>query len=115
MDSKEFWAIVQRQLDDLCTARTGADVLRILSRQQAAAMLDGATIAGDGFFAGSGGDGTVMESLTKAGWSIDWIRASYYWAMRCPDGREAITYVEGDIYPGTNPLPMTQEKPQPEQ
>src|SRR5205809_196464 len=58
------------------------------------------TSAGDAFFAGSGGDGSAYSSLDKAGWSTAWWEAGYYWAMRAPDGRSGITYVEGDIYDG---------------
>lgn len=51
------------------------------------------------FFAGSGGDGTVMEALTDAGWRVTWAEASYYYVMTAPDG-SSITYIEGDIERG---------------
>ena len=85
-----FWDVIAGQLVELRTAASADDVLRILA-------YDGCT--GDGFFAGSGGDGTVMESLLEAGWSVTWCAASYYWVMRAPGGDE-ITYVEGDIFRG---------------
>lgn len=89
-----FWDDIARQLAELRTATTADDVLRILP---------GGEGSGEGFFAGSGGDDTVMESLLEAGWSVTWAAASYYWVMRAPGGDE-ITYVEGDIFRGDQAL-----------
>lgn len=86
-----FWAKIDAQLGELRTAKTAADVLRIL------AVRDHNSPA---FFAGSGGDATVDDALSGAGWRYVWSEANYHWAMRAPDGSE-ITYVEGDIYPGS--------------
>jgi hypothetical protein len=87
MDS--FWAHIDKQLAELCTAKTADDVIRIL---------DGPS-SGDAFFAGSGGDGSIASSLFEAGWDCTWREADYYWVMRAPNGDE-ITYVEGDVYRG---------------
>jgi hypothetical protein len=89
-----FWGDINRQLTELRTATTADDVLRILPGGEGGA---------DGFFAGSGGDDTVMEALQAAGWTVIWARASYYYVMRAPDGDE-ITYVEGDILRGDQAL-----------
>lgn len=86
-----FWAVIEKQLKELCTATSADDVLRILPRS------DGAS--GDGFFAGSGGDGSVSDSLHTAGWELVWREAHYYWVMVAPNG-DLITYIEGDIYRG---------------
>src|SRR2546427_572624 len=55
--------------------------------------------ADEGFFAGSGGDGSVEDALSEAGWRHTWRKAHYYWVMQAPNG-DKITYVEGDIYRG---------------
>lgn len=98
-----FWATIAQQITELKTARNADDVLRILAneRDPYRQMPDREVLTGDrdGFFAGSGGDDSVMEALDEAGWSIIWARADYYFAMRAPDG-SAITYIEGDIYRG---------------
>ena len=85
-----FWDGIAAQLAELRTATTADDVLRILPGEDGSA---------DGFFAGSGGDDTVMEALQAAGWTVTWAKASYYYVMRAPNGDE-ITYVEGDILRG---------------
>jgi hypothetical protein len=89
MDS--FWAAIDAQLAQLEQAKTADDVLRILANGQGPDR---------GFFGGSGGDGSVYEALSEAGWSVAWFEAGYYWAMRQPDNRGGITYVEGDIMRG---------------
>lgn len=84
-----FWEHIDQQLKALCEAKTADEVIRILDEPS----------SGDAFFAGSGGDGTVSESLSEAGWRYVWCEAGYYWAMRAPNG-DVITYVEGDVYRG---------------
>lgn len=95
--SDTFWQTVKGQLTELESAASADDVVRILSKERNPYRHD--TIQGDGFFAGGGGDDTVREALRTAGWSTIWSAASYWYAMRAPDGSE-ITYVEGDIYKG---------------
>ncbi len=94
----EFWDQIEAQLKELHEARGADDVLRILSPERIPEGGSSST-AGDGFFAGSGGDGTVGGALVDAGWSYVWRKANYWWAMRGPDG-SVITYIEGDIYRG---------------
>ena len=94
--SNDFWAAIEAQLAELRTAASADDVLRILSNER---NPQGGGSAGDAFFAGSGGDGTVRESLAAAGWETTWTESSYYYVMRAPNGDE-ITYCEGDIYQG---------------
>lgn len=97
-----FWAVIDQQIEELKTARSADDVLRILANEGNPYGAD--TSSGDGFFAGSGGDASVAGALEEAGWSMIWYEAHYHFAMRAPDG-SAITYVEGDIYRG-NERPM---------
>ena len=99
----DFWAAIDAQLEELRTAATADDVLRILSQDRNPYGRDSSSA--DGFFAGSGGDGTVLASLMDAGWELLWFQASYHWAARARNG-DRITYIEGDIYRGDRrPLP----------
>ena len=84
-----FWAEIDDQLQQLTTARTVDDVLRICPERS----------SGDGFFAGGGGDETVIDALTAAGWTTVWHEAWYFWCAQSPTG-DLLTYVEGDLYRG---------------
>lgn len=96
MDLTGFWATIQAQLTECQQARSADDVLRILAT--AGNPYDDPSITGaPAFFAGSGGDESLMAALEVAGWTVVWAEAHYHYAMRAPDG-SAITYVEGDIY-----------------
>jgi hypothetical protein len=92
MTMNDFWAMITTQLDRLESAKTADEVIDILNA-------DGPPSVGDAFFHGSGGNGTMRESLTEAGWVVTWSKAPYYWVMRAPDG-SMVTYVEGDVYKG---------------
>lgn len=98
MTSTGFWATIDQQLEEATTATTAADVLRIFSADR---NPYGPGHSAGPFFAGSGGDNTLRDALYTAGWSLAWSKASYYYAMNAPDG-SSITYVEGDLYPGTD-------------
>jgi hypothetical protein len=93
MSLDAFWQEIDAQLAQLCTAQTAQEVITILGGKHPDS-------SGDAFFGGSGGDGSVYESLMAAGWSVAWWEAGYYWAARQPDGHDGITYVEGDIMRG---------------
>jgi hypothetical protein len=90
-----FWAVIDAQLNELRTAATADDVLRILS-QERNPYGPGASSA-DGFFAGEGGD--MAWALLESGWFTIWSQADYHWAKRAANG-DVITYVEGDVYRG---------------
>jgi hypothetical protein len=92
--SEGFWAKIERQLNELKTAKSADDVILILQPTEPGMA------SGDGFFEGSGGDETVADALGEAGWRTIWRRADYYWAMAAPDGQSTITYIEGDVYRG---------------
>lgn len=91
-----FWESISKQLTDLSTAASADDVLRILANDR---NPQGGGSAGEGFFAGSGGDGTVMEALGEAGWWVTWRESPIYYVIQAPNG-DLITYCEGDIYRG---------------
>ena len=96
MSLDTFWSAIEAQLEELATAKTADDVLAILSKERCPEDI---LFSGEGFFAGSGGDGTVRDALYRAGWRTVWAEASYYWVMRAPNGDE-ITYIEGDVLRG---------------
>lgn len=98
MGLDSFWKAIDAQLAELKTATSADDVIRILGGAAGAS-------AGDAFFAGSGGDGSVEGALDEAGWTHAWREAHYHWAMRSPAG-DGITYVEGDIYRGVQKPPL---------
>lgn len=94
-----FWAAIDAQLRQCQQARSANDVLRILDT--AGNPHDDPSITGaPAFFAGGGGGASLLAALESAGWSLIWAEASYHYAVRAPDG-SAITYVEGDVYPGS--------------
>ena len=97
--SDSFWTLIEAQLTELKTAATADDVCRILSFARNPQGEGDAGSTCHGFFAGSGGDGTVQDSLLCAGWSLVWAEASYYYVMRAPGG-SLLTYIEGDVYKG---------------
>jgi len=97
MTSNDFWAVIDAQLEELRSASSAADVVRILSQDRN--PCGPGTSSAPGFFAGSGGDGTVDDALSDAGWDYVWSQACFHFCMRAPDG-SSITYVEGDIYLG---------------
>lgn len=101
MSGADFWTVIAQQLDELQHARTADDVVRVLSRERNPyEQMPGheGMVAGDGFFAGSGGDDSVRGVLADAGWRTVWYEADYYWCMTSEGS--SITYVEGDIYKG---------------
>jgi hypothetical protein len=95
-----FWWVIDIQLAECRGARSADEVLRILAT--AGNPYGDPSITGaPAFFAGSGGDDSLMAALEVAGWTLIWAKAHYHYAMRAPDG-SAITYVEGDIFDGSS-------------
>ena len=92
----EFWKVIDQQITALRKAKSADDVLRILDTS-GNPYGDSQIGNAPAFFAGSGGDQTVMEALTDAGWFVSWSEASYFYRMTAPDG-SLIEYIEGDIY-----------------
>lgn len=90
-----FWVNVDAQLDHIeesrpSTAQQVIDVMNLYERPS----------SGQAFFAGSGGDRTLLGSLSKAGWFVYKIEAIYYWVAQHPDTKDLVTYIEGDVYIG---------------
>lgn len=98
-DSVSFWKTIETQLAECQKAGSADDVLRILATEHNP-YGDPSVSGAPAFFAGSGGDDSLMAALEAAGWSVTWAEAHYHYKMQAPDG-STITYVEGDIFPGT--------------
>lgn len=52
------------------------------------------------FFAGSGGEESLLEALSEAGWETTAVKASYHYVMTHPGTDETLTYIEGDLERG---------------
>src|SRR5699024_12811016 len=50
------------------------------------------------FFAGSGGNRSILGTLSLVGWVRTWSQASYYYDLVHPETQETIEYIEGDLY-----------------
>lgn len=87
-----FWQHVDAQLAAISALPKEAGVDAVID------LLDPPS-SGDAFFAGSGGDDSLMEALETAGWHVVWAEAHYFYVMRAPNG-DLLTYVEGDVYRG---------------
>lgn len=92
MSIDSFWTNVDKCLDEIEKARTSDAVIATLNEYFSVS-------AGDAFFGGSGGDRTLWDSLEKAGWSIVWAEAVYFYMAKNQSG-EILTYIEGDVYRG---------------
>ena len=93
-----FWQEIDQQLERLRTARTPAQVVKILNDPQYTEIRAYAEPTGDAFWAGGGGDYTPIDPLTgDAGWKVAWFKARYWYALEAPEGG-FLEYVEGDIY-----------------
>lgn len=108
-----FWRQIDHQLDRIATERpnTFAEVRAILHDPACTEVAryvgtDGARRFDErsGFFAGSGGDRTLLDSLVEASWEVVEMTASYHYRLRHPDSGSALTYTEGDIDDLDRPL-----------
>ena len=94
MSLSEFWKVIDDQIEELKSAKTADDVLRILANDRDPNGYGGG--GSDGFFAGSGGDDGVDDALSAAGWRFVG-GDRYHYTMKAPNG-DKIRYCEGDIY-----------------
>lgn len=84
-----YWQAIDATLAELRTVKGVEQVLALCPHQS----------AGDGFWGGGDGD-EMLAALHEAGWRPVWYKATYHWCALAPDGT-ALTYVEGDLYRGT--------------
>ncbi|MCY1718533.1 hypothetical protein OVA26_16475 [Microbacterium sp. SL62] len=103
-----FWRQIAHQLDRIrrsegCSFDAVRDVLQDERYAEVIAEItrNGPTHQGDDatFFAGSGGDASLLEALLEAGWEMRAYSATCHYALRSPDG-ETLTYCEGDVLRG---------------
>jgi hypothetical protein len=96
MGMTDFWAEIDAQLEQVRQASTVDEVLAACPPIQG-------TSVGAGFFAGSGGDESIMGALDPAkGWRFVRIAADYYWVAQDANG-DFLAYTEGDMDKGDNP------------
>lgn len=93
----EFWAGIDAQLDRIEAERPS-------TWEGLQAVLGGSL--NQAFFAGSGGDRSLLSALRVAGWRVIWMQAGYFYAVQHPGSGEVVTYIEGDVLLGNHyPLP----------
>jgi len=108
-----FWVEINAQLDrvereaptraaEVCAILDGPEYHTVLAERGLApvAAAAGRTEPRRSFFAGSGGDRSLFSALHKAGWSIVWSEASYYYVAQHPISGDVLTYIEGDVLEG---------------
>ena len=94
MSNESFWDQIDGQLDQIERAKpdTSDGVI---------AALGGADDKGHGFFAGSGGDRSLLGALITAGWRVVASAAFYHYLVQHPATGDHLEYVEGDVIPRT--------------
>jgi hypothetical protein len=96
LSNAEFWANYNKCNEELKSAKTVDDVIRICKSYFGKS-------SGEAFYPG-GGDEDLLGTLCDAGWRPAWIRAEYYFGIYepggYPDSSKGLHYVEGDIYRG---------------
>lgn len=102
-----FWAQIGHQLDRLIATKadTFAAVREILldpayTEIQTEIHRNGHRTFRENaaFFAGSGGNRSILGTLSLVGWVRTWSQASYYYDLVHPETQETIEYIEGDLY-----------------
>lgn len=93
--ANKFWDLVEAQTNELRSAKSADDVMRILSKERNPYGPDWDGSAGEGFFV-SGLEETFEDALTEAGWEPVWAESELYYALKAPNG-DLITYCEGDV------------------
>ncbi len=54
-------------------------------------------ISGDAFYSGANAGHSLAETLEEAGWQVSQYEAPYSYILTGPDGRERLSYTEGDV------------------
>lgn len=94
MSLSKFWEAIDAQLDAIESEKpdTVAAVIDIIGHAH------GTREPGAGFFAGSGGDRQLRESLVAAGWKITWSDWYHHYEATHPATGQRLEYIEGDVY-----------------
>jgi hypothetical protein len=100
-----FWDTIKTQLEELKTARTAAEVVKILNNSnrgsaEISEYLGDRDGSADAFFAGGGGDENVIDVLRwdNPHWVAIDVRDTYYGCVRSTADGSYLTYIEGDVY-----------------
>lgn len=88
----DYWRVYGECLDRVAACDTVQAVIDALNDYYPPS-------SGVAFFP-DGADRTLLSTLTDAGWTVVWMEAGYYYALRQPDGGSGFTYVEGDLLAG---------------
>ena len=95
---KLFWTLITESLKAIETEKPNTfDQVKAILDKGSDPMTDRSDAA---FFGGSGGDDTLWDALTAAGWRIIWSEADYYFIAWNAISRESLTYTEGDVERG---------------
>jgi hypothetical protein len=89
----DFWTAYEQCCNELVGVQTVDEVMRICKGHFGAS-------SEEAFFPGGCGDQELLPILLDAGWNPAWTQASYFFAIRQPDSREGLTYIEGDLARG---------------
>ncbi|MEC4763786.1 hypothetical protein VT930_11795 [Mycobacterium sherrisii] len=89
----EFWEHYEQCCTELAGVQTVDEVIDICHKHFGKS-------SGDAFFPGGSGDVEILSVLCDAGWRPVFVEAYYFFAIRQPDGKDGLTYIEGDIAKG---------------
>lgn len=88
-----FWKAYESATRELAAVTTVDQVIEVCYRHFGKS-------SGDAFYPGGSGDVELLSVLQDTGWNPLWVNAYYYFCVRQPDGKDAFTYIEGDIVRG---------------
>ena len=89
----DFWNAYEKGCEELAWVQTVDEVMRICKAHFGSS-------SEEAFFPGGSGDVELLSILEEAGWRPVWTKAYYYFTIRQPDGKEGLTYIEGDLARG---------------
>lgn len=90
-----FWDEIAAVLAGVRKARTADELIAAVKAGPDQAAGDPQAAA---FFAGSGGDGQIIEELSSAHWKFYDVKASYWWKATAKADGSTVEYIEGDLY-----------------
>jgi hypothetical protein len=107
MTARNFWKDIDLTLDRIESEKPQTfDALKMILDDFATfqpAYFSHSSGENISFFAGSGGDKTLADSLIGAGWKYSYAKADYDYALRNAENTEFLRYLEGDVIRTHNP------------
>lgn len=88
-----FWDDIAAVLDKARETRTADELIAVVKSGP-----DQGGGCADAFFAGSGGDGQLLDVLDENYWRIHDVKATYWWQATSTVDGSGVEYVEGDLY-----------------